>query len=162
MVKVKSKTHNLGVGKDRNINVKILNKQIHFQNAYHLITLGNDVLTGVFFVAGSLSLLLQFPQLISNVLYFVGSFFMLMRPIINIRRGVGIFDRENEEADKFADDNIEDFPENNIEDLEASEKQPFLYIDEIEENTVQFEDIPENQLKEQEEDDEEDNDYVGY
>jgi len=148
MVKVKSTYHTLEQTQDKNINLKIFNKQIHFRNAYHLISLGNDILTGSLFIFGSIALFTQIPTIMGQLGYLFGSFFLFMRPIINIRHNVFIFNRENKEADKFADDNIEDFPENNVEDLMTDENQMFQSIGEIEEDTVQFERLQEDQVDE--------------
>lgn len=162
MVKVKSQFHQLTQGQDRDVNLKIFNKQIHFKNTYHLVSLGNDILTGIFFVIGSLSLLLQFPQLISNALYFVGSFFMLMRPIISMTRGVFVYDRSNKVADKFADDNLEDFLIGDadmvdIGGLTGNEIAFFEYVTVEEEES-----IPEFVFLKSQSDDNIEDEYVGY
>lgn len=65
---------------------------MYFQNRYTLISLVNDILTGVFYIIGSLATLTDIPDIYGTYLYLIGGVFLTARPILKIFHNVFIYD----------------------------------------------------------------------
>ena len=80
--------------KDEDIIVKVGKYRFYFQNYYTIISLANDMLTGSLYFIGSLSNLLGANPMVGQILYILGGFFLLMRPILRILRNIFFYDEE--------------------------------------------------------------------
>lgn len=66
--------------------------RLYFQNRYTLISLANDILTGIFYIIGSLATLTDIPDIYGTYLYLIGGVFLTARPILKIFHNVFIYD----------------------------------------------------------------------
>ncbi|WP_277631192.1 YrhK family protein [Atopococcus tabaci] len=82
MPEIKKKEREIGPEKEEDVVVKTGRFRIYFQNYYTVISLGNDLLTGGLYFIGSLANLLEAPDLVGQLMYIAGGFFLLMRPIL--------------------------------------------------------------------------------
>lgn len=80
--------------KEEDVVLKIGRFRLYFQNYYTIISLSNDLLTGLLYFMGSLANLLGANPLVGQIMYILGGFFLLMRPIIRIIRNVFIYNKE--------------------------------------------------------------------
>lgn len=87
---------------ERDVRIKLFGKVIYFRNAYHLLSLGNDILLGLLYFGGSIATVLGLPSMVGNILYLIGGFFFVMRPIINLTQNVHAYDYE--EIKEYEDD----------------------------------------------------------
>lgn len=92
MPSIKRKRHEFGedAGKEEDIIIKSFGFRFNFQKYYQLISLGNDLLTGVLYVIASVLTLLDAPSVYSNFFYFLGALFLTLRPLIKIYRNTFI------------------------------------------------------------------------
>ena len=91
---VETKEHEVDPGKDRDVIVKVGKFRLYFQNYYTIISLTNDILTGILYLAGSiLSAFTDFER-VPMYLYIFASFFLLMRPILKIMNNVFLYDEQ--------------------------------------------------------------------
>lgn len=77
---------------EEDIEIKTGRFRLYFQNRYTLISLVNDILTGVFYIIGSLATLTDIPDIYGTYLYLIGGVFLTARPILKIFHNVFIYD----------------------------------------------------------------------
>lgn len=94
MPKIERKEHDVIPDKEEDIEIKTGRFRLYFQNRYTLISLTNDILTGIFYIIGSLATLTPIPDIYGTYLYLVGGFFLTARPILKIFHNVFIYDDE--------------------------------------------------------------------
>ena len=94
MPKIERKEHDINPGKEEDIEIKSGRFRLYFQNRYTLISLTNDILTGIFYIIGSLATLTDIPDIYGTYLYLVGGVFLTARPILKIFHNVFIYDDE--------------------------------------------------------------------
>lgn len=95
MPEIKRKKKDPNQPKEKDIIVKVGRFRFYFQNYYTIISLSNDLLLGGLYTIGSLIMVFEGPQWISQYTYLAGSFFMLMRPVLKIFRNIFIYDDKN-------------------------------------------------------------------
>ena len=107
MPKIERKEHEVVPDKEEDIEIKTGRFRLYFQNRYSLISLVNDILTGVFYIIGSLATLTDIPDIYGTYLYLIGGVFLTARPILKIFHNVFIYDdkkaaerEENKEEEK--------------------------------------------------------------
>lgn len=111
MLKVERKKHEVIPDKEEDIEIKSGRFRLYFQNRYTLISLANDILTGVFYIIGSLATLTDIPDIYGTYLYLVGGVFLTARPILKIFHNVFIYndkkaaEREEKESSNQKDHN---------------------------------------------------------
>jgi len=94
MPKIERKKHDVIPDKEEDIEIKTGRFRLYFQNRYTLISLTNDILTGIFYMIGSLATLTPIPDIYGTYLYLIGGFFLTARPILKIFHNVFIYDDE--------------------------------------------------------------------
>lgn len=94
MPKIERKEHDVIPDKEEDIEIKSGRFRLYFQNRYTLISLTNDILTGIFYMIGSLATLTPIPDVYGTYLYLIGGFFLTARPILKIFHNVFIYDDE--------------------------------------------------------------------
>lgn len=94
MPKIVRKEHDINPGKEEDIEIKSGRFRLYFQNRYTLISLTNDILTGIFYIIGSLATLTDIPDIYGTYLYLVGGVFLTARPILKIFHNIFIYDDE--------------------------------------------------------------------
>ncbi len=94
MPKIERKKHEVIPDKEEDIEIKTGRFRLYFQNRYTLISLTNDILTGIFYMIGSLATLTPIPDVYGTYLYLIGGFFLTARPILKIFHNVFIYDDE--------------------------------------------------------------------
>lgn len=124
MPKIERKEHDVNPGKEEDIEIKSGRFRLYFQNRYSLISLTNDILTGIFYIIGSLATLTPIPDVYGTYLYLIGGVFLTARPILKIFHNVFIYDdaklaeqekEEQKQEDKKTDENKNDNEEDNEE-----------------------------------------------
>lgn len=138
MPKINRKKHDLHPGKDEDIEIKSGRFRLYFQNRYSLISLTTDLLTGIFYVIGSITSLTPIPDIYGTYLYLVGAIFLTARPILKIFHNIFIYDdkkiaeredqkdkEEDEEynEDYYGEDNDEEYKEEEEEEEEKEEQK---------------------------------------
>lgn len=94
MPKIERKKHDVIPDKEEDIEIKTGRFRLYFQNRYTLISLTNDILTGIFYIIGSLATLTPIPDVYGTYLYLIGGVFLTARPILKIFHNVFIYDDE--------------------------------------------------------------------
>lgn len=122
MPKIERKKHevNSDSSKEEDIIIKSKGFQFYFQNFYTLISLANDLLTGILYLIASILSLLGFPHFYTTSLYLLGAIFLTFRPLIKIIHNT-FLSREQQgqtRSEKEAKSDLEDAEEN----LEQAEK----------------------------------------
>lgn len=92
MPKIERKKHDVIPDKEEDIEIKTGRFRLYFQNRYTLISLTNDILTGIFYMIGSLATLTPIPDIYGTYLYLIGGFFLTARPILRIFHNIFIYD----------------------------------------------------------------------
>ncbi len=92
MPKIERKEHEVVPDKEEDIEIKSGRFRLYFQNRYTLISLVNDILTGIFYIIGSLATLTDIPDIYGTYLYLIGGVFLTARPILKIFHNVFIYD----------------------------------------------------------------------
>lgn len=122
MPNIKRKEHKFTEkeGAEEDIIIKSFGFQLYFEKYYQLISLGNDLLTGILYVTASVLTLMSAPSFYSNLFYFLGALFLTFRPLIKIYRNTFISKTHPEQIRTESDikNNLKDAEEN----LEQSEK----------------------------------------
>ncbi|EXJ23529.1 hypothetical protein ADIAL_0966 [Alkalibacterium sp. AK22] len=91
MPEIEKKQHDLTPGKDEDIIIKAGGFRVYFQNYYTIISLGNDLLTGMLYLVGSLLATFTEMETAPMYLYIFASLFLLMRPILKIIHSVFLY-----------------------------------------------------------------------
>ncbi|MCC5896267.1 MAG: YrhK family protein [Alkalibacterium sp.] len=107
MPEIEKKEHDYQPGKEEDIIVKAGNFRVYFQNYYTIISLGNDLFTGILYLSGSLVQTFTDLETVGMYLYIFASFFLLMRPILKIMHSVFIY-REEEYQTKVLGEDTEE------------------------------------------------------
>lgn len=92
MPKIERKEHEVVPDKEEDIEIKSGRFRLYFQNRYTLISLVNDILTGIFYIIGSLATLTDIPDIYGTYLYLIGGVFLTARPMLKIFHNVFIYD----------------------------------------------------------------------
>lgn len=88
MPKIKRNTHEIEIGKEEDIEIRGRRFRFYFQNRYTLISLAVDLLTGIFYIFGSLASLTKIPDRYGTYFYLAGAIFLTIRPILRIVRNI--------------------------------------------------------------------------
>lgn len=72
------------IKKKNDVEIKTKGFKIYFQKKYQVISLTNDVITGLMFIAGSLASILGAPKIYGNVIYLIASILLTVRPLLKI------------------------------------------------------------------------------
>ncbi|WP_051237803.1 YrhK family protein [Lacticigenium naphthae] len=91
MPKVEKKPHEVGPSDDEDVIIKTRGIKFYFENYYSIISLVNDILIGLMYFVGSLGNLLGAPEIFGLILYILGAFFLLLRPLIRIFRKIWFY-----------------------------------------------------------------------
>ena len=122
MPKIERKTHEINPNMDKEEDIIIRSKgfRFYFQNFYNLISLTNDLLTGILYLVASTLTLLDFPSIYTTSLYLLGAIFLTMRPLIKIIHNTFLSKEQQGQtrSEKEAKSDLEDAEE----DLEQAEK----------------------------------------
>lgn len=94
---VEKKEHKVSPGKDKDVVIKAGGFRVYFQNSYTIVSLINDILTGVLYLSGSLVQTFTDLDQLGQYLYIFASFFLLMRPIIRIAQYVSLYNKKEYE-----------------------------------------------------------------
>lgn len=97
MPEIKRKSHEIDIGKEEDIEIAGQRFRLYFQNRYTLLSLAVDLLTGIFYIFGSVALLTDIPDRYSTYCYLVGEIFLTARPILKIVRNVFIYDEKKKQ-----------------------------------------------------------------
>ena len=97
MPEIKRKSHKIDIGKEEDIEIAGQRFRLYFQNRYTLLSLAVDLLTGIFYIFGSVALLTDIPDRYSTYCYLVGAIFLTARPILKIVRNVFIYDEKKKQ-----------------------------------------------------------------
>ncbi|STD21642.1 MULTISPECIES: YrhK family protein [Enterococcus] len=100
MPRIKRNTHDVEIGKEEDIEIRGRRFRLYFQNRYTLISLAVDLLTGIFYVLGSVALITKIPDYYSNYLYLAGAIFLTTRPILRIVRNIFIYDEKKQRREQ--------------------------------------------------------------
>lgn len=129
MPKINRKKHDLHPGEEEDIEIKSGRFRLYFQNRYSLISLTTDLLTGIFYVIGSLTSLTSIPDIYGTYLYLAGGIFLTARPILKIFHNIFIYDdkkiaeREEQKDTEDEEYNEDYYGENNDEEYEEEEEK---------------------------------------
>lgn len=107
MPEIEKKEHDLQPGKEEDIIVKAGNFRVYFQNYYSIISLGNDLFTGILYLSGSLIQTFTDFMTVGMYLYIFASFFLLMRPILKIMHSVFVYSEEEYQTKILGEDTDE-------------------------------------------------------
>ena len=94
MPEIKRKSHEIDIGKEEDIEIAGQRFRLYFQNRYTLLSLAVDLLTGIFYIFGSVALLTDIPDRYSTYCYLVGAIFLTARHILKILHNVFIYDEK--------------------------------------------------------------------
>lgn len=145
MPKIERKKHKVEPEKDEDVIVKAGQIRIYFQNYYTIIFLGNDLLTGGLYFIGSLANLFSAPVIVGQIMYLLGGFFLLMRPILRIINNIFIYDEEQYQKE-VADVEIneeeesEEMSEKSEEESQRSYNENYYGEQEVKEERIKEED----------------------
>jgi hypothetical protein len=73
---------------DRKLTIDISHHVLVVQNRYQVLARVNDLLTGLWFLAGSILFLFDGGKLLGTIFFIIGSAELLIRPVIQIVRDV--------------------------------------------------------------------------
>lgn len=104
---VEKKEHDVSPEKEEDIIVKTGHFRVYFQNYYTLISLINDIFTGILYLSGSLVQTFTDFETVGSYMFIFASFFLLMRPILKILHNVFLY-REQEYQEKVLGENTEE------------------------------------------------------
>lgn len=104
---VEKKEHDRGPEKEEDVVVKTGHFRIYFQNYYTMISLVNDIFTGVLYLTGSLTQTFTDFETAGSYMFIFASFFLLMRPILKILHNVFLYSEE-EYQEKVLGENTEE------------------------------------------------------
>ncbi|GAB2318759.1 hypothetical protein IRB23SM22_10170 [Alkalibacterium sp. s-m-22] len=107
MPTIETKEHDVSPGKEEDVIVKAGRFRIYFRNYYTIISLGNDLFTGILYLAGSLVQTFTDLDTVGMYLYIFASFFLLMRPILKIMHNVFLYSEEEYRRKILGEDTVE-------------------------------------------------------
>ena len=97
MPEIKRKSHEIDIGKEEDIEIAGQRFRLYFQNRYTLLSLAVDLLTGIFYIFGSVALLTDIPDRYSTYCYLVGAIFLTELPSLKIVRNIFIYDEKKKQ-----------------------------------------------------------------
>lgn len=100
MPKIKRNEHQIELGKDEDVIIKGRRFHVYFKNRYLLISLTNDILTGLFYIFGSIVSLTDLPAIYGTIAYLIGAIFLTIRPLLKIVRYVFIYNERKQNGEK--------------------------------------------------------------
>lgn len=100
MPKIKRNEHQVELGKDEDVIIKGRRFHVYFKNRYLLISLTNDILTGLFYIFGSIVSLTDLPAIYGTIAYLIGAIFLTIRPLLKIVRHVFIYNERKQNGEK--------------------------------------------------------------
>ena len=86
MPKIKRNTHEIEIGKEEDIEIR--------GRRFRFYSLAVDLLTGIFYIFGSLASLTKIPDRYGTYFYLAGAIFLTIRPILRIVRNIFIYDEK--------------------------------------------------------------------
>lgn len=92
MPKIERKAHEVEAAIEEDIEIQGKRFRVYFQNRYTILSLAVDLLTGFFYILGSIAALTPIPDRIGMYFYLAGSIFLTIRPILRIIKNVFIYD----------------------------------------------------------------------
>ena len=119
MPKIKRSEHQFDPGKEEDVIIKASRFRIYFQNRYMLISLTNDILTGLFYIFGSIVSLTSLPAIYGTIAYLIGGVFLTIRPLIKIVRHVYIYNEARKKK-------MSPSPTMNVDGATTREESPML------------------------------------
>lgn len=96
-LRIEKKEHKRDPGKDEDVVIKVGGVRVYFQNYYTIVSLTNDLLTGILYLSGSLVQTFTDMVRLGMYLYIFASFFLLMRPILRILQYVYLYNKQEYE-----------------------------------------------------------------
>lgn len=106
MPKIKRKSHEVEAALEEDIEIQGKRFRVYFQNRYTILSLAVDLLTGFFYILGSVAALTPIPDRIGMYFYLAGSIFLTIRPILRIIKNIFIYD--DLKVEKRRRDNLEE------------------------------------------------------
>lgn len=92
MPKIERKAHEVEAALEEDIEIQGKRFRLYFQNKYTILSLTVDLLTGFFYIIGSVAALTSIPDRIGMYFYLAGSIFLTIRPILRIIKNIFIYD----------------------------------------------------------------------
>ena len=92
MPKIERKAHEVEAALEEDIEIQGKRLRLYFQNRYTILSLTVDLLTGFFYIIGSVAALTSIPDRIGMYFYLAGSIFLTIRPILRIIKNIFIYD----------------------------------------------------------------------
>lgn len=92
MPKIERKAHEVEAALEEDIEIQGKRFRLYFQNRYTILSLTVDLLTGFFYIIGSVAALTSIPDRIGMYFYLAGSIFLTIRPILRIIKNIFIYD----------------------------------------------------------------------
>jgi len=113
MAKLKRKKFKRTTGIKNDIILNIGNFEVYFENIYSIYSLINDLLIGLLFTGGSLSNLLDGPQLLGQILFLIGSIALILRPLLKIIQNTHVYKEQNEHKKSKIEEEISEKTKDN-------------------------------------------------
>jgi len=113
--------HDIDPGKDSDIVIKAFGFRLYFRNSFIIISLINDVITGLLYLSGSLIAAFTDLERLSMYLYIFASFFLLMRPILRIGHNVILYNKKEFEQDVLGESEEDREERNDLNGEESTE-----------------------------------------
>lgn len=92
MPKIERKAHEVETALEEDIEIQGKRFRLYFQNRYMILSLTVDLLTGIFYIIGSVAALTPISDRIGMYFYLAGSIFLTIRPILRIIKNIFIYD----------------------------------------------------------------------
>lgn len=92
MPKIERKSHEVEAALEEDIEIQGRRFRLYFQNRYTILSLGVDLITGIFYILGSVAALTPIPDRFGMYFYLIGSIFLTIRPILRILKNIFIYD----------------------------------------------------------------------
>lgn len=103
MPQINRKSHEVEAALEEDVEIQGKRFRLYFQNRYTILSLAVDLLTGFFYILGSVAALNPIPDRVGMYFYLTGSIFLAIRPILRIIKNIFIYDDlKVEKANKSA------------------------------------------------------------
>ena len=100
MPKIKRKSHEVESVLEEDIEIQGKRFRLYFQNRYSILSLTVDLLTGFFYIIGSVASLTPISDRIGMYFYLTGAIFLTIRPILRIIKNIFVYDDWKESRSK--------------------------------------------------------------
>lgn len=90
--KIKRKAHEVETALEEDIEIQGKRFRLYFQNRYTILSLIVDLLTGFFYIIGSVAALTPISDRLGMYFYLAGSIFLTIRPILRILKNIFVYD----------------------------------------------------------------------